>query len=216
MNQTYVGYPSLDGYVNNDCNIFAELEIHATHKDSSNPMNYSVIGIYYEPLNQCLSKKDDTDDYLSYGFKCVTDTSVEVLYYQQEDCASIPQITKVINHGQVEGDFWYYIDCSKEPYESGDYIDVDASNECDLKYRTWYPQDFVENEAPTDDNSFDDTIECLFTESSATYFDTGKILGACMYICVLFFCFLFFIFFVFLFTFVERIMRDNIKYINIK
>lgn len=227
-NETYVAYDGLGGYVNNDCNVLASLELDPQGTDKNTPRNYSIIGISYEPLNLCLSQKDDVDDYLSYGYKCLTDTSAQILYYTQEDCSSIPVTVKTIYHGQIEGDFWYYVDCSKEAYDATDYIIGDEKNACDLKSRTWYPEDYsTTNEQGTTDGKVtnESIVNCVYSEDTATYYDSGDILEACMFyrfLVALFYCFsvwllfsffgiLFFFvgFFVFFVVIVDRLFCDK-------
>ena len=162
---------------NYDCNVIAEARINPDYTDTDNYMNYSVQTIEWFVTDKCLVERNNPDHYISYAYSCVSDDTAELEVFESADCSGDSTIGKTLKSGEIEGDYWYYVDCSNDDDRDNEIVNDYDNSDCDIIYRLWFAEDW----------SFDDTIDgyeynCIYNFSTATYYDFGVPAGACKYI----------------------------------
>lgn len=167
-------YVAFDGFPDSDCNYFAYARINRDESDTDNYNNYYIQKTEYQATDKCLSLQYDSDRSHSYSIECVSDTTAELVVWDDDNCGEIDgtegTIVKTIESGMIDGDDWFYVDCDNEYLRNNELINDYDSSDCDLVYRIWYA-----------DGYYTDGGEdiCIYNETESFYIDYSTIIGAC-------------------------------------
>ena len=157
-------YILYDGVVEYDlCNYFAIAEIDPFLEDSNNYNNYFIDTLVYGATDKCIAERESDDYSFSYSLECITNTSANLVIWDNTDCSGDGTIIKTLYSGEMIDDDWYIIDCDNaydRYYEETDNYD---DSDCDIVMRVYLLDD--------------DEQEC--DDDSTTFYDIDAVFGAC-------------------------------------